>query len=189
MKFNHQKGFIVPLIGGIVALLIAGGIYWAWQMSRITEVTVNNQPIASSTTDFYPNDLNGKLVASSSAQQNYYGGLPANKSSEQTSGPTTSDWKTYSDSLFLIKYPNTWKVLPVTIEQHSVVFNSPSSTAGNVSDFQVECSVSNSTINPDAVIAVYTKNFGNKLSKTTLTIDGINATEISFADDSVPVHG
>jgi hypothetical protein len=111
MKFNHQKGFIVPLIGGIVALLIAGGVYVLWQVSKITEVTVNNQPVASST-DFYPNDLNGKLVASSSAQQNYYGGLPANKSSEQTSGPTTSDWKTYTDSSFgfSFSYPSAWQV-------------------------------------------------------------------------------
>jgi hypothetical protein len=34
MKTSTQKGFIVPLIGGIVALLIAGGVYWAWHGNK-----------------------------------------------------------------------------------------------------------------------------------------------------------
>lgn len=50
MKFNHQKGFIVPLIGGIVALLIAGGIYWTWHSKGQINSNVQNNVTASSTT-------------------------------------------------------------------------------------------------------------------------------------------
>jgi hypothetical protein len=61
MKFNHQKGFIVPLIGGIVALLIAGGIYWAWHNKSANVSDVQNNVTASSTEGWntYSNDKYG----------------------------------------------------------------------------------------------------------------------------------
>jgi len=55
MKTTYQKGFIVPLIGGIVALLIVGGIYWAWHSKAANapyaqnDVVVQNDMTASST--------------------------------------------------------------------------------------------------------------------------------------------
>lgn len=52
MKINTQKGFIVPLIGGIVALLIAGGIYWAWHNKAANNTSVEVSNVSTTQSQF-----------------------------------------------------------------------------------------------------------------------------------------
>jgi|GEM_PF-6662153 hypothetical protein len=80
MKTSTQKGFIIPLIGGIIALLIAGGIYWAWHNKAA------NAPYAQ----------NGVVVQNDAAA-----------SSTILTATSTADWKTYINAQygFTFKYP------------------------------------------------------------------------------------
>ena len=92
MKISTQKGFIVPLIGGIVALLIAGGIYWVWHNKSDDNYQLGGPKDVASLTGMTSTTTGSDSIQATSTQA--------------TSTQATSGWKTYTNSGFSINYPS-----------------------------------------------------------------------------------
>ena len=105
------------------------------------------------------------------------------------SSDPTSNWQFYNDTEFSIKYPAGWTASKLTTQNNGVIFIAPTSGPNHVSDFGAECAPTANNNNPDAVVAAYTKILGNKLQKTNVTVDGVNAVRLDINDPSAPTHG
>lgn len=97
MKNNQKKGFIVPVLLAIIALLVIGGGVYVYQNKKAEAPTVVDTGIEQS--DQIQQQTNTKPS-------------PVNtQTNNSLSQSDTSDWKTYTNSEygFELKYPNDWK--------------------------------------------------------------------------------
>ncbi len=96
---NQNKGFIVPVLIGIIALLIIGGGVYVYENKKV------ETPIST--------DVQGQQ---SNQNQQPTGQNTVVTPVTQNKPPqiSTSNWKTYTDSTsgFSLKYPTGWQVLP-----------------------------------------------------------------------------
>ena len=93
-----------------------------------------------------------------------------------------SDWKTYNAKGFSVDYPKQWSVQNGGDERApSITFISPDSKSG----FDVIAGPSAGNFKADFLINTYIDLFGSKLQKKDVTVSGVNASELSFSDDSV----
>ena len=163
---NRQKGFVVPLVIAIVALLVvAGAAYFYVQSTRVCPAWGCNGP--------HVKDISS---STSTTQQ----------SSSDQSSAEISNWKTYTDVHFSVQYPLGWSTVESS-DGNTVTFTPPT-TGGNDGLFSVSIKpIDNKLANIAGTIAGYTQLFGSRLQKSTVKINiGQSATVLSVNDNSTP---
>jgi hypothetical protein len=176
-KFN--RGFIVPLIVAIVAVLIAGGAYMIWRNNNVSTVTNDSANVSTTNTT-----NSGQSVET------------ANNVSISTPTPN-NNWETYisTSTDFSIQYPQGWMVTEYQSPAlgFQVTFSSPSSTPTETNLFGVKVygadtkSVATLLNEYTTLIDKYIKIAGGKLQNSNLKISGVTATQLDI-DNSVPLQ-
>lgn len=93
---NQNKGFVVPVLLGIIALLVIGGGVYMYNNKKA------ETPLA-------PTDTS--VQTTNQIQQNAVVNTP-NPSTSSNDGISTAGWKTYANATYnyIIKYPSTWYI-------------------------------------------------------------------------------
>lgn len=120
---NKQKGFVVPLVIAIVAVLVAGGIgYVAYEKGKSAQVEQENQQFLASTTT--SDNVYTNAVQSNSASTQSQNANTSNPNMIGSTNTTTSvtGMQQYTDSGFGFSfwYPNTWVVQQQTPSQQYI---------------------------------------------------------------------
>ena len=105
---NQQKGFVVPLLVAIIALLVVSAGVYVYENKK-AEV-----PIVTNTEIQQPDQVQ---------QQTNTQTLPVNTQTINSNSIDTSNWKTYTNSnpAFSFNYPSSWNP-PVINQQNTRVF-------------------------------------------------------------------
>jgi len=174
-KFNG--GFIVPLIVGIVAVLILGGVYLAWKNNQASNTVSSSTDISAS------NNLNSNQSVNEVSN--------VNAVSDSSSSPSNSgNWETYAGANFSVQYPQGWTVTNSQVSSGSyVTFKSPTSTTSDSDQFGISVSPISTANNANTLFNKLSKLLSNTSQSSSIVIDGVSASRIDYADSSAPSYG
>ncbi|MSR78548.1 MAG: hypothetical protein EXS59_00155 [Candidatus Taylorbacteria bacterium] len=161
---NSQKGFIVPLLLGIIAILVVGGGVYIYESKRVEVPAVVDT---------------GTQPANQNQQQTNTQTPPVIAQQNISNNSETVNWKTYQNSSekYSVKYPANWYLLSYNPEFVSII-NYDSSIGGRGG--------SPSSENIRIVISTYTNLLANETieswanriglsDKQNISIDGLKA--------------
>ena len=168
---NTQKGFVIPLIIAIVAILVAGGAYVAYKNGKVGQGEQTNQASATSTTS--------AAMSSTTMYDNVH-----------TNAINT--WKTYIGSDFTVEYPS--NLTPYSSVSGNLIFTSFAESSTSESTLNIILT-RNSPVSADT----YTSQFLDLSKKPggtvvfqkgpSVIVDGLDANVVSDLPVKIGIGG